>query len=81
MSTESLVNTFATFFSDDKPPARKCLDCGSERDLEVLFTAENGDQTWVCKDCKAKRNARQRQVTAEARARVQEWAAMDAYEE
>lgn len=78
--SDTLLSTLSTFFSDDKPEY-KCLDCGFTDNLVVLFTSENGNQTWICKDCREKREEKSRGEITAKKAEIAQWAAMDAWEE
>ena len=79
---DSLDNTFSLFFGgDDEPEPKACTDCGTENDLVVLFTKENGNTVWICKSCKAKRDAARKAHEEQEAARIAAMVARDEWEE
>ena len=80
MSKQSLDDTFALFFSEPDD-GKKCTDCGSEKNLEVLYTTEAGTTVWVCAACQAKRRAAQKASEQREAERMRIWDEMDEWEE
>ena len=79
---DNLESTFSLFFgSDDEPKPKACTDCGSEDDLIALYTNESGNSTWICKSCRAKRDAARRAHEEQEAAKIATWAARDEWEE
>jgi len=72
----TLDSTCALFF-DTEPDTKHCEDCGSEKDLTILYTTEAGNSARICPKCKAKRakEADAAWVRAAARLHEMEWRA------
>lgn len=77
----TLGDTFGKYFAEESTPERKCTDCGSKDDLSILYTTEAGTSTWVCNNCRARREAAQRESERREAQRVADWDAMDEWEE
>ena len=63
---------------------RTCNDCGRTKrldDLVVLYTREDGKQTWVCHYCQSVRDTAGRGEQAAARAEIDEMLWRDEWEE
>ena len=80
MSNDTLNDTFALFFGEPDS-VNSCTDCGSEKNLEVLYTTEAGTTVWVCQGCQAKRQADQKASEQREADRMAAWDAMNEWEE
>ena len=78
--TSTLDSTFSKYFIEETPE-RKCTDCESKDNLSILYTTEAGNFTWVCKNCRARREAAQRESERREAQRMADWDAMDEWEE
>jgi hypothetical protein len=76
---DSLDSTFGLFFGDE--PSEACCDCGGTAGLQVLYTTEAGDATWICRSCKVRRDAAQTASAKSETDRIAEIAWRDAWEE
>ncbi len=74
-------------FLDDffaEPDTSKCQDCGGDEELmkqHTLYTTDAGKRAWICQDCKIKKDKESQERITNERARIQNWAARDAWEE
>ena len=71
---------FNAFFGDDEPK-HECYKCGTDEGLVVAYTKENGDQVWICRDCREKREQEQRERAERNRASAEASLARDRREE
>jgi len=71
--TDTLSSTFALFSAE--PDTDRCEDCGSKKDLTILYTTEAGNSARICPTCKARRatEAAEARERAAARRHEREW--------
>ena len=71
----------ANLYFGQEPSEKECVDCASKKDINVLYTTEFGASTWICKNCRARREAAQRESERREAERMKVWDEMDEWEE
>ena len=82
MSKQADHSFFSAFFDQDIGQGKhECHKCEATDDLIVAFTTEEGDQVWICPDCRKCQKQERQARTGRNRARVAADLARDHYEE
>ena len=78
---KSTLDETANLYFGSEPPKNECVDCGSKKGISILYTTESGASAWVCKKCRARREAAQRESERREAERMRIWDEMDKWEE